>query len=87
MRCRSTRVETREVWSAARKRLLEREQELGNLDEEVAKQRKELPWVEEQMATGELAKMVAEADAWPYYSLLLDQVPDGPGRLLPAAPP
>jgi predicted dithiol-disulfide oxidoreductase (DUF899 family) len=38
-------VGTREEWSAACKELLEREQELGNLDEELAKQRKELPWV------------------------------------------
>jgi predicted dithiol-disulfide oxidoreductase (DUF899 family) len=38
-------VGTREEWSAARKELLEREQELGNLDEELAKQRQELPWV------------------------------------------
>src|SRR2546426_2884562 len=36
---------TREQWSAARKGLLEREQELGKLDEELAKQRQELPWV------------------------------------------
>src|SRR6266545_1557323 len=39
------KVGTQEEWSAARKELLEREQELGNLDEELAKQRKELPWV------------------------------------------
>ncbi|HEX3268594.1 MAG TPA: DUF899 family protein [Gaiellaceae bacterium] len=32
-------------WSAARAELLEREQELGELDEELAKQRMELPWV------------------------------------------
>jgi len=38
-------VGTREEWSAARKELLEREQELGNLDEGLAKQRQELPWV------------------------------------------
>ena len=38
-------VGTREEWSAARKELLEREQELGQLDEKLAKQRQELPWV------------------------------------------
>src|SRR6266571_8075092 len=39
------KVGTREEWSAARTELLGREQELGNLDEELAKQREELPWV------------------------------------------
>jgi predicted dithiol-disulfide oxidoreductase (DUF899 family) len=39
------RVGTRDEWSAARKELLEREQKLGNVDEELAKQRQELPWV------------------------------------------
>src|SRR5947209_19925082 len=39
------KVGTREEWSAARKELLEREQELGSVDEELAKQRQELPWV------------------------------------------
>jgi predicted dithiol-disulfide oxidoreductase (DUF899 family) len=38
-------VGTREEWSAARKALLEREQELAGVDEELAKQRQELPWV------------------------------------------
>src|SRR5947209_14496962 len=38
-------VATRQEWAAARKALHEREQELGSLDEELAKQRKELPWV------------------------------------------
>jgi predicted dithiol-disulfide oxidoreductase (DUF899 family) len=38
-------VGTREEWAAAREKLLEREQELGRLDEEVAQQRRELPWV------------------------------------------
>src|SRR5881409_871825 len=38
-------VGTREEWSAARKRLLEGEQDLGKGDEELAKQRQELPWV------------------------------------------
>src|SRR6266700_4560538 len=41
----SHKIGTREEWSAARKALLEREQELGNADEELAKQRQELPWV------------------------------------------
>jgi predicted dithiol-disulfide oxidoreductase (DUF899 family) len=39
------RVGTRDEWSAARKELLEQEQKLGNVDEELAKQRQELPWV------------------------------------------
>jgi predicted dithiol-disulfide oxidoreductase (DUF899 family) len=39
------KVGTREEWSAARAALLEREQQLDNLDEEVAKEREELPWV------------------------------------------
>ena len=39
------KVGTRDEWSAARKELLEREQELGELDEQLAKQRQELPWV------------------------------------------
>jgi predicted dithiol-disulfide oxidoreductase (DUF899 family) len=39
------KVGTGDEWSAARKELLEREQELGKLDEELAKQRQELPWV------------------------------------------
>src|SRR5256885_7286082 len=38
-------VGTREEWAAARKKLLEREQEIGRLDEELAKERQELPWV------------------------------------------
>ena len=38
-------VGTQEEWEAARNELLKREQELGNLDEEIAKQRAELPWV------------------------------------------
>ncbi|HEX9379286.1 MAG TPA: DUF899 family protein [Gaiellaceae bacterium] len=41
----SHKVGTREEWSAARKELLDREQQLGNVDEELAKQRQELPWV------------------------------------------
>jgi predicted dithiol-disulfide oxidoreductase (DUF899 family) len=39
------KIGTREEWSAARAELLEREQQLGDLDEKVAKQRQELPWV------------------------------------------
>jgi predicted dithiol-disulfide oxidoreductase (DUF899 family) len=39
------KVGTREEWQAAVKELHEREQELGKLDEELAKQRQELPWV------------------------------------------
>src|SRR5216110_1610240 len=39
------KVGTREEWSAARKELHEREQELGKLDEELAKRRQDLPWV------------------------------------------
>jgi predicted dithiol-disulfide oxidoreductase (DUF899 family) len=41
----SHRVGTREEWATARHELLEREKELGSLDEELAKQRQELPWV------------------------------------------
>jgi predicted dithiol-disulfide oxidoreductase (DUF899 family) len=39
------KIGTQEEWSAAREELLGREQELGDLDEELAKQRQELPWV------------------------------------------
>ncbi len=39
------KIGTRAEWAAARKELHEREQELSNLDEELAKQRQELPWV------------------------------------------
>jgi predicted dithiol-disulfide oxidoreductase (DUF899 family) len=39
------KVGTREEWEAARKELREREQDLGSLDEELAMQRSELPWV------------------------------------------
>jgi predicted dithiol-disulfide oxidoreductase (DUF899 family) len=41
----SHKVGTSEEWSTAHKELREREQEVGRLDEEVAKQREELPWV------------------------------------------
>jgi predicted dithiol-disulfide oxidoreductase (DUF899 family) len=39
------KVGTRDEWAAAVQELHEREQELGKLDEELAKQRQELPWV------------------------------------------
>jgi predicted dithiol-disulfide oxidoreductase (DUF899 family) len=39
------KVGTQEEWAAAVKELHEREQELGKLDEELAEQRQELPWV------------------------------------------
>jgi predicted dithiol-disulfide oxidoreductase (DUF899 family) len=39
------KVGTPDEWSTARAALLEREHELNNLDEEVAKEREELPWV------------------------------------------
>jgi predicted dithiol-disulfide oxidoreductase (DUF899 family) len=41
----SHKVGTQDEWSAARKALLDREQELGKIDEELAQQRKKLPWV------------------------------------------
>lgn len=57
-------VGTREEWAAARNELLEREQELGRLDEELAKQRRELPWVrvekEYALDTGEGKKTLPE---------------------------
>ncbi len=39
------KVGTQEDWKAAVQAVHEREQELGKLDEEIAKQRQELPWV------------------------------------------
>ncbi len=39
------KVGTQEEWAAAVNELHEREQELGKLDEELAKQRQDLPWV------------------------------------------
>jgi len=58
------KVGTQAEWSAAHKGLLEREQELGNLDEELAKQRQELPWVPVEkdytFATEEGKKTLAE---------------------------
>ena len=38
-------VATRDEWKAAVAAVHEREQELGKLDEEIAKQRQKLPWV------------------------------------------
>jgi predicted dithiol-disulfide oxidoreductase (DUF899 family) len=38
-------ITTQEEWNEARKRLREREEELGKLDEEIAKERQALPWV------------------------------------------
>ena len=37
------KVGTHEEWDEARQRLREREEELGRLDEEIAKERQELP--------------------------------------------
>jgi predicted dithiol-disulfide oxidoreductase (DUF899 family) len=58
------KVGTREEWSAARKALLEREQELAGVDEELAKQRMDLPWVpvekEYTFDTGAGKKALAE---------------------------
>ena len=39
------KVATREEWKAAADAVHERERELGKLDEEIAKQRQEVPWV------------------------------------------
>jgi predicted dithiol-disulfide oxidoreductase (DUF899 family) len=39
------KVGTREEWEAARGKLLEREEELTNLSDEIARERRELPWV------------------------------------------
>ena len=58
------KVGTREEWSDARKSLLEREQELAGFDEELAKQRMDLPWVpvekEYTFDTGEGKKTLAQ---------------------------
>ena len=65
------KVGTREEWSAGRKKLLEREQELGNLDEELAKRRKELPWVavekEYVFDTEEGRRTLAEWFVWKFF--------------------
>jgi len=39
------KVGTREEWQAARERLLEREKELTHSNDELARERQELPWV------------------------------------------
>lgn len=39
------RIGTREEWQAARERLLEREKEHTRLGDELARQRRDLPWV------------------------------------------
>jgi predicted dithiol-disulfide oxidoreductase (DUF899 family) len=39
------KVSTREEWEAARNALLEREKELTRLGDELARERRELPWV------------------------------------------
>jgi predicted dithiol-disulfide oxidoreductase (DUF899 family) len=55
---------TREEWDAAHKKLLEREQELTKLGEELARERRELPWVrvekEYTFDTDEGTKTLAE---------------------------
>ena len=39
------RIGTREEWQAAREQLLEREKEHTRLGDELARQRRDLPWV------------------------------------------
>jgi predicted dithiol-disulfide oxidoreductase (DUF899 family) len=41
----SHKIETREQWAAAREELLAREKEHTRLGDELARQRRELPWV------------------------------------------
>src|SRR5579864_8404600 len=41
----SHKIVTREQWAAAREELLEREKEHTRLGDEIARQRRELPWV------------------------------------------
>jgi predicted dithiol-disulfide oxidoreductase (DUF899 family) len=57
-------VGTREEWEAARAKLAERENELAQLNEEITKQRRELPWVpvekEYRLQTQEGEKTLAE---------------------------
>jgi predicted dithiol-disulfide oxidoreductase (DUF899 family) len=57
-------VGTKEEWAAARQRLLEKEQGLGERDEALAKERQELPWVpvekEYTFGTEEGEKTLAE---------------------------
>jgi predicted dithiol-disulfide oxidoreductase (DUF899 family) len=40
-----TRVVSRDEWKAAVEKVHERERELERIDEEIAKERQELPWV------------------------------------------
>jgi predicted dithiol-disulfide oxidoreductase (DUF899 family) len=57
-------VGTREEWIAARVKLLEREKELTRLNDELAQERRELPWVpvekEYEFATDEGTKTLAD---------------------------
>ena len=43
---------TREEWQAAREELLRREKEHTRMADELARQRRELPWVPVEMSTG-----------------------------------
>jgi predicted dithiol-disulfide oxidoreductase (DUF899 family) len=58
------KVGTREAWQAARERLLEREKELTRRNDELARERQELPWVpiekEYRFETDEGTKTLAE---------------------------
>src|SRR4029450_10944370 len=60
----SARTATREEWQAARERLLEREKELTRCNDELARERQELPWVpiekEYSFETDEGTKTLAE---------------------------
>ena len=73
-------VGTREEWLPARKALHEREQELGGLDDELAKQRSELPWVPVEK---EHTFDTPDRFLVPYHYQLLDQVPSGRGDDFP----
>ena len=57
-------IGTREEWLAAREKLLEREKEQTRLGDELARQRRELPWVRVEEAyrfdTDEGTKTLAE---------------------------
>jgi predicted dithiol-disulfide oxidoreductase (DUF899 family) len=60
----SHRIGTREAWLAASARLLEREKELTRMGDELARQRRELPWVpvekEYTLQTADGARTLAE---------------------------
>src|ERR1035438_2721834 len=60
----SRRIGTREEWLAASARLLEREKELTRMGDELARQRRELPWVpvekEYTLQTEDGARTLAE---------------------------